>query len=70
MIGNHLVYGYDGEVRAHDTSSDFELNFHPDTPEHVELGGYAEGEYEVFGYFTLADLKALVEAAAEVLEEE
>lgn len=60
-MAENITYGWDGEVRVADTTSGWwELNYHPDTPEHVELGEYVHDGYEVRAYFNVADLKALI----------
>lgn len=58
--GEAVSYGWDGEIRVAAKDRRYELNYHPDTPEHVELGKYGHDGYEVRTYFNVADLKALV----------
>lgn len=58
--GDNITYGWDGEIRVADTTSEWELNYHPDTPEHVELGVYTHDGFETRAYFNVKDLAALV----------
>lgn len=58
--GDSVSYGWDGEVRVAAKDRRYELNYHPDTPEHVELGVYTLDGFETRAYFNVKDLAALV----------
>lgn len=66
-MADNITHGLDGEIRASDTTSAWELNYHPDTPDYVELGYYGFGgsDYETRAYFNVEDLRALLARIAE-----